>query len=217
MHDERRGPDQAGAAGFLDLVARQRACRAYREDPVDDAVVAEVLRAATFAPSSENKQPWVFVVVRDPQIRAGIGRIMAELWEAGGRAHTERSSSPSLFADVDAGVGGGGIARAPVLVVVAGDTRLVPRQLLGSSIFPAVQNMLLAASSLGLGSALTTLAAVRSRELGELVGLPEEIEPRAVVPLGYPAKPLGPPRRVPFQEKTSRDRYGNPWDAGAHR
>jgi nitroreductase len=84
------------------------------------------------------------------------------------------------------------------------------RATVGSSIFPCVQNMLLAAAALGLGSALTTLGA-HADELRALLALPEHVEPSAVIPLGVPARPLGPPRREPVAEHMHRDRYGTTW------
>jgi nitroreductase len=105
----------------------------------------------------------------------------------------------------------GGVAAAPVLVVVCGDTRLAEPTSLGASVFPAVQNLLLAAHALGLGSALTTLPVLAGEELPTALGLPPEVVPLAVVPLGHLARPLGPPRRRPVSEKTHRDRYGTPF------
>jgi nitroreductase len=105
----------------------------------------------------------------------------------------------------------GGIARAPVLIVVCGDTRLTHPQAMAASVFPAVQNLLLAAHALGLGSALTTLPVLGGNELSELLGLPDGVEPLAVVPLGYPTAPLRPPRRRPLAEKAHLDRYGVPF------
>jgi nitroreductase len=98
-----------------------------------------------------------------------------------------------------------------VLVVVAADTERGFPSTVGSSIFPAIQNLLLAATALGLGSALTTITTAFADELRELLGLPEHIAPQAVVPLGYPARPLGLSRREPFAEHTHRDRFGTPW------
>lgn len=192
------------------VVRSQRACRAFADTPVADELVARVLDAAVHAPSAENGQPWEFVVVRDAQRRADIGALMARAWEAHGRAHSEGRLTPALLADVDAGLTGG-IAAAPVLVVVAADTRRGLRATIASSMFPAVQNLLLAATAVGLGSALTTIATAYAAELRELVGLPEVLDPVAVVPLGVPARPLGPPRREPFAAHTHRERYGTPW------
>ncbi len=82
---------------------------------------------------------------------------------------------------------------------------------MASSIFPAVQNLLLAATALGLGSALTTITTGYRAELQRLLDLPEHVRPVAVIPLGHPARPLGPPRREPFDAHTHRDRYGLRW------
>jgi len=196
--------------GFFDVVRRQRACRAFGDEPVDDATLGRLLEAATFAPSAENRQPWVFVVVRDAGQREAIGAMTRQAWEGGGRAHSEHRLPPGLLADVDAGARGG-VAGAPVLVVVGGDTRLGDRRVLAASVFPAVQNLLLAATAAGLGSSLTTLPLTFGAELAHILELPDEVVPMAVVPIGWPARPLSPPRRVPFTEKTYRDRYGAPW------
>jgi nitroreductase len=195
---------------FFDVVLRQRACRAFTADPVDDDLIERVLQVATFAPSAENRQPWVFVVVRDPERRAAIGDLNRRAWEGGAKSHSEGRLTRSLLDDVDQGAQGG-VAGAPVLVVVGGDTRLGDRRVLAASIFPATQNMLLAAGALGLGAALTTLPLVFGDELAEIAGFPFEVQPMAVVPLGWPARPLGPPRRLPVADKAHRESFGSPW------
>jgi nitroreductase len=193
------------------VVHRQRACRDFSDRPVDDDDVARVLDAATFAPSAENRQPWVFVVVRDGAARATIHELTVRAWEGGGRQFAATRLEKSLLDDVDHGIVGGGYRAAPVLVVVGADTARGHPATVGSSIFPATQNLLLAATALGLGSALTTITTAFADELRELLGLPAHIAPQAVVPLGHPERPLGPPRREPFAEHTHRDRYGSPW------
>lgn len=195
---------------FFDVVHTQRAARTFLPDDVDDETVARILTAATHAPSAENSQPFVFVVVRDPALRAAIGEITAQIWQGGARAYEETRLDPKFLADVDRGAMGG-VAAAPVLVVVCGDTRLTLEVALPSSVFPAVQNMLLAAHALGLGSTLTTLPVVGGSAFTDLLELPPEIVPLAVVPIGHLPKPLGRPRRHPIAEKAHRDRYGNPF------
>jgi nitroreductase len=195
---------------LFDVVHRQRACRSFGDQPVDDDTVEKVLDAATFAPSAENRQPWVFVVVRDAERRSAIGALTRQAWEGGGRAHSEGRLSPGLLADVETGAQGG-VAGAPVLVVVCGDTRLGDRRVLEASVFPAIQNLLLAATALGLGSSLTTLPLVFGGDLATMVGLPAEVLPMAVIPLGWPARPLSPPRRLPLAEKAHRETFGTPW------
>jgi nitroreductase len=194
---------------FFDVVHSQRAARSFLPDDVDDETVARILTAATHAPSAENSQPFVFVVVRDPELRNTIGEMTARIWSGGARAYEEGRLAPAFLADVDRGAMGG-IAAAPVLVVVCGDTRLTVEVALPSSIFPAVQNLLLAAHALGLGSTLTTLPVVAG-ELSALLELPPEVVPLAVVPLGRLPKALGPPRRRPISEKAHLNRYGNPF------
>ncbi len=195
---------------FFAVVHAQRACREFTDDPVPDELVGRVLDAATFAPSAENKQPWEFVVVRDAEARARIGELTRRAWDARGREFSRDRLSPALFAEVDRGATGGA-SDAPVLVVVAADTSRGLAVSVPSSIFPAVQNLLLAAGALGLGSALTTITTAYADELRAAVGLPEHVVPVAVIPLGVPARPLGPPVRNPFTAHTHRERYGAPW------
>ena len=195
---------------FFEVAHRQRACRAFSDEPVPDDVVDRVLKAATFAPSAENRQPWAFVVVRGPACRSLIGELTRKAWEGGGRQHSATRLSPGLMADVDQGATGG-VASAPVVVVVCGDANLAHPRTMEASVFPAVQNLLLAATALGLGSALTTLPLAFSAELGDALALPEHVRPMAVVPLGWPARALGPPRRQPVAAKAHRERYGAGW------
>jgi len=204
------GPGDA-PTGLFDVIRRQRACRDFADRTVDDDDVARVLEAATYAPSAENGQPWVFVVARDGATRAQIHDLTLRAWQGGARAGAALRLEESLLADVDHGIAGGGYLAAPVLVVVAVDTERGFPSTVGSSIFPAIQNLLLAATALGLGSALTTITTAFADELRELLGLPAHIAPQAVVPLGYPARPLGLSRREPFAEHTHRDRFGTPW------
>jgi nitroreductase len=199
-------PDPA----FFDVVLRQRASRQFDDRPVDDELIERCLQAATHAPSAENLQPWVFMVVRDDELRAGIGDLTRRAWRQGGRQHSVGRLEDSLLAEVDRGAEGG-IGTAPVIVVVCGDTAIGLEATLPSSVFLATQNLLLSATALGLGSAMTTLATMFADELRQLLDLPASVRPMAVVPIGWPGRILGPPRRLPVRERAHRDRYGNPW------
>lgn len=99
------------------------------------------------------------------------------------------------------------IHEAPVWILpcMAGAT---PSRTAGSSIYPAVQNMLLAARALGLGATLTTLYLTFEKEVESALGLPADVHSYALLPIGYPIGPFGPVRRVPLAEVVYRDRWG---------
>lgn len=195
---------------FFEVVLTQRAARRFLPDEVDDETITRILTAATHAPSAENSQPFVFIVVRDAALRSTIGALTARIWEGGAKALEAERLTPAFLRDVDQGAMGG-IADAPVLIVVCGDTRLTYTTALPASVFPAVQNLLLAAHALGLGSTLTTLPLLGGAELTEPLGLPPEVQPIAVIPLGHLPRPLGPPRRLPLTQKAHLNRYGTPF------
>ncbi len=195
---------------FFDVVLAQRACRAFADVPVPDTAVEQILEAATHAPSAENSQPWVFVVVRDPDRRERIGALTRRAWRDAAREFSRDRVPPQMFADVDQGAEGG-VAAAPVLIVVAVDTDAVLEPVSASSVLPAIQNLLLGANALGLGSALTTLPMLAADELAAIVELPRHVQPVAVVPVGVPARPLGPPGRKPVAACAHRERFGVGW------
>jgi nitroreductase len=203
--------DARTVSDFFDLVHRQRAHRRFTDAPVDDADVAKLLDAAVHAPSAENRQPWEFVVVRDPAVRSSLFDYAEKAWDAGGRAFAEARLTPGLMADVEHGIGGGGYRDAPVVIVVCADIERGLEVTVPSSIFPATQNLLLAATELGLASALTTISMGFTAELQEMLVLPAHVVPQAVIPIGHPVKRLGPSKRDPFEQHTHRDRYGNAW------
>jgi nitroreductase len=197
-------------ARLFDAIDGQRAHRWFTDDAVADVDVARMLEAAVRAPSAENSQPWVFVVVRDAAVRGAIAGAAQRLWHDVGREHAAANVDAAMLADIDASTAAG-FGGAPVLIVVAADsTRTHPRTF-GSSIFPAVQNLLLAAGALGYGSALTTLATYAADDVRAAVGLPAHLVPVAVVPIGRPATRLGRSRREPIGTKAHRDRYGTPF------
>jgi nitroreductase len=200
----------ASTPEFFDVVLSQRACREFADKPVSDNDLQLILRAATFAPSAMNHQPWTFIIVRSAETRNALAIIMRELWEGGGRQATEGRVPNNLLHDVDLGFTKT-LQDAPVMIVVAGDTCIAPAEQLPWSIYPAVQNLLLAATSLGLGSALTTMANFRASEVQDLTGLPPFLVPMAIVPIGWPARALGKPKRLPLDEKVFLEKHGNRW------
>ena len=195
---------------FFDVVNRQRSCRSFRSDPVADDLIERMLSAATHAPSAENRQPWEFIVIRDTGTRHRVGELMLHAWTNGAQQWSEGRLTASLLDDVDVGMRGG-VANAPVLIAACVDLDRTMEVTTGSSMFPAIQNLLLAATALGLGTALTTIATAFEQQLRALLALPETVRVVAIIPLGWPERTLGPPRRNPFATHTHRETYGTAW------
>lgn len=187
-------------AEFEHLVATQRAIRRFESGAVDDPTIEKVLKAATRAPSARNVQPWRFIVIRDPETKGALGKIFDELGQqfygAGAPDRQPWAEVPVLIAVCGENVFGGGEAGATAL---------------GASVFPAVQNLLLAAHAMGLGTVLTTRWKAREAEVRPLLGLPENVSPFAIVPMGWPESQPGRNRRKPMKEVTYRERFGEPW------
>jgi nitroreductase len=215
-------------ADLFEALHSQGAVRRFRSEPISNGVLREILTAATRAPSARNAQPWVFVAVRDAAIRTEIGRHYLAAWRAA-QAHTaqvdadadikDRPDYPRMMRAVDALATH--LDQAPVLVLCCLDTaqlgsmvdasgRIRAPQSAYASIFPAVQNLMLAARGLGVGSTLTTLALQAEADLRRAVGLPDHLHIAALVPLGYPTRPFRITTRKPLQAVAFLDRWGNP-------
>jgi nitroreductase len=201
-------------AELFTVMGAQRACRRFDPDgKVSDSDLEQMLQAAVHAPSAENKQPWAFVVVRDERTRADLASWWTETWNAGGSEYARQNvSSDALYADLEVAVTARGFAAAPVVVVVCVDTEKVLEIFAQSSIFPAAQNLLLAANALGYGSCLTTgLTLFGVDRVRERLELPDTLSPLAAVYIGQAAHELGPPRRRPASSVTYRETLGTPW------
>lgn len=199
---------------LLAVIHAQRACRRFDPDgKVPESDVEQMLAAAVHAPSAENTQPWTFIVVRDDRNRALLAAWWTETWNAGGGDFVKQSvEDKALVADLEFGCSQGGFAAAPVVIVVCADTDRVPEIYAPPSIYPAVQNMLLAAADLGYGSCLTTgMTTFGVDQVRELLELPQNLIPMAAVYVGVPARKLAPPRRRPATSLTCRERFGTPW------
>ena len=199
---------------LLAVMHAQRACRRFDPDgKVLDADLERMLHAAVRAPSAENIQPWSFVVVRNEEARAQLADWWTETWNAGGGDFVRQSLDDKvLVADLEYGFNRGGFAAAPVVVVVCADTERVPEIYAPSSIYPAVQNLLLAAADLGYASCLTTgLTTFGVDRVREKLQLPDTLLPMAAVYLGRSARKLSPPRRRPAASVTYREQFGNSW------
>jgi nitroreductase len=195
--------------GLFEAIDSQRALRYIKPDPVPDELIRRVLEAAIKAPSGGNSQPWEFLVIRDPQLRAEIGGFYKRSWDAAygdaagramlsGRVYRSAAHLAAHMADV------------PVLLMACVRTDGTPGGTTrGSSIYPAVQNMLLAARGLGLASALTTLHKRYESEIKGLLAVPDDVETAALLPLGYPQDGVsyGPAKRRPLDEVVHFDRW----------
>lgn len=198
---------------FSELAMTQRACRRFDPDAdVPDDDVVTMVSHAVHAPSAENKQPWEFVVVRSLEVRQTFGTMMREVWALGGAEYVKANASPFVAADVTDGIAGGGLDTAPVLIVVCADLEKVLEVWSAASIYPATQNLLLAAAQLGYGSCLTTgLTTAFAEKVRELLALPATLLPMAGIYVGRAAKPLAPPRREPAEQHLHREQFGNAW------
>ncbi|MBI4198271.1 MAG: nitroreductase family protein [Chloroflexi bacterium] len=194
---------------LLDALRTQRSTRRFSRQPVPDEAISSILRAATWAPSAGNRQPWRFVVVRDPALKLRIG----EWYDQGaGTAYgdRQRGNAPQenrepTFSDV------------PVLILVcieATSTNPGPGSefFRGASIYPAMQNLMLAARALGLGTRPTTLHRHHEADIKAYLGIPDRVDIAAIVPLGYPGEGehFGGKRRKPLSEVAFNDRWGQP-------
>jgi nitroreductase len=219
--------------GLFDAMYTARAIRRIKTDPVPDEIITKVLDAAIRAPSGSNAQSWVFIVVKNAEKRKQLGAlyqktsgILLKLYEGAkppphmDPAKYERWWRSVLYLFDHMG-------EAPVLIVpclkqsiwtnaaslpddikarMAGAARLA-----GSSIYPAVQNIILACRAFGLGTVLTTIHAFYEEEVRQILNLPPEIQSYALMPVGYPKGKHGPISRKPVSEVACLDSYGKPW------
>lgn len=199
---------------FVDLVLNQRAHHRFNpHEEVSDADLMTMLTAATHAPSALNTQPWHFIVVRSEESRRAFGAATRARWAATSGAARERNLvSTNLFRELDDGNGQGGLESAPAVIVVCLDTSKIDATHGPSSIYPAVQNLLLSAADLGYGSCMTTGLTGNSTDVvRDRLNLPEYVEPMAAIFVGRPARTLGPPRRIPAELCTHREVFGTRW------
>lgn len=205
-----------GEIGVFEAIYSARAIRRFRPDPVPDELVLRVIEAGTMAPSATNAQPWSFVVIRDPATKRFIQeRYAATFHAAYSRAQNMIESAPSgsqarLMASATHLADH--LAEVPVLLLCCvarygADRPGREGQPRYDSIFPAVQNILLACRAIGLGACLTTLHTAHEREISEHLGIPTEVASPALIPIGFPADRHGPIRRRPVSEVVRWERW----------
>jgi len=221
--------------GLFEAMYSARALRRFKPDLVPDDLITKVLDAAIRAPSGSSEQNWVFVVVKDGEQRK---RISAIYKKAGAfmMPFLDRRERPASLTEKQFNQMMKGakylfenMHEAPVLLFAClktlmwydpdelpaevraaakGSTRMA-----GSSIYPAVQNIILACRGLGLATVLTTIHMLYEDEVKRVLELPPEIQTYALLPIGYPRDKFGPVRRQPVEQVACRDRFGKPWSA----
>ncbi len=195
---------------IFEAINTQRAMRRLKTDPVSEDLIWKVLDAAIRAPSGGNLQPWDFVVVRDPEKKKKIGEWYLDAWnKTYGQAREVMMADPvraRTFRSADHLANN--IADVPVLIFACVNMAGASASGAGPNIFPAVQNLMLAARALGLGTTLTTLHTAHAAEVKELLGVPEGFEALAMIPMGWPKGKFGIGARRPVEDVTYWDGWG---------
>lgn len=220
--------------GLFEAIYSARSLRRFKPDPVPDELISKVLDAAIRAPSGSNQQSWVFVVVKDAAKRKKIG----EIYKRGGALiqafYATRTRASHMSEKDEKRLMGSAMhlmehmgevpvqlfpclkteppgAPPPALSAEMQQAMKVMGRIGGSSIYPAVQNIILACRALGLGTVLTTIHAFFEDEVKSILGLPSEVSTYALMPIGYPTDKFGPVRRRPLSEVAVLDSWGHPW------
>jgi len=199
-----------------DAMRTQRAIRRLKPDPVDDDLVLHLIELALKAPSGSNAQTWEFIVVKDKAVKAKLGRLNRGAFNIyGAIGRRQMKDNPPMLRILEAVQWQADhFADIPVVVVACLNGWIPPWPSIGASslygsIYPSVQNLLLAARAAGLGAALITLPLWSKFLAQRALGLPFKVTPCAVIPLGWPTGKYGPTKRRPVEEVVSLDRYGN--------
>jgi nitroreductase len=199
---------------LFEIMATTRSMRRLKPDPVSPPLIRKILEAGVSARSGGNMQRWRFLVIRDPKVKQTVGAYYKRTWDevvapryrAGEPAPGTSQERFARMLDA-AQYLAGHIHEAPVWIVPCMEGAN-PTRTAGSSIYPAVQNMLLAARALGLGATLTTLYLNFEKEVEAALGLPADVHSYALLPVGYPMGRFGPVRRVPLGDVVFDDHWG---------
>jgi nitroreductase len=223
--------------GLFEAIYSARSLRRLKPDPVPEALITKILDAAVRAPSAGNAQNWAFVVVRDPEQRQKLGAIYRKASDIAAAVYAARGRPSHLTEQQFARMLGTGghlwahLGDAPVLLVPCQHRPVVPpREALppdiaahyenelayvdrirGASIYPAVQNIILACRGLGLGTVITTNHIRCEDELKAVLGIPDDVATFALMPIGWPLDKFGPLSRRPLAEIAHADRWGAAW------
>lgn len=201
------------------IMQTTRAMRRLKPDPVPDELILRILQAGQWAANGGANQRWRFLVIKDRSIKERV-----QVWYK--KAFDEVVGPRYLGSEPPPGSTVGRYRRqhdaveyltdhyheAPVWIVACQDDgEETPTRSAGASIYPAVQNMLLTARALGLGSTLTSRHLRHEKEVEEILGLPPGVHSYAILPIGYPMGNFGPVRRGPLADVVYQDHWGEPY------
>jgi nitroreductase len=199
---------------LLDTIHTQRAIRHYSDKPVTEDDLSTVLEAAVRAPNAGNRQQWRFVVIRDRETKRRFGDWYLRAWSAtvDRMGDDDRASQPYRS--------GGELAAQmediPVLILACIEKGTGPPaeglDTRGATIYPAVQNLMLVARSLGLDTVITTMHTQFETDVKSYLDIPDDFDTAALIPLGYPAEGVAFSRslRGPLADVVFLDRWGRP-------
>lgn len=201
----------------FEIMSTTRAMRRLKPDPVPDELIHKILRAGQWAASGGNNQRWRFLVVKDPEIKKKVQVYYKRAFdEVVGPRYAASAPPPGVDAErykrQHAAVEylTDHYHEAPVWIVTCLQDGANANRTAGSSIYPSVQNMLLAARALGLGSTLTTRHTMYEKEVDAALGIPEGFHSYAILPIGWPMGRFGPLGRGPLKDVVYEDRWGQP-------
>ena len=199
-----------GVNDIWEVMFTQRAIRYWVEEPVSRELIERVIEAASKAPSGSNHQPWMFVVAdRDP-VKTSIAEALRDYYEEGplktlveSSQKTEDSSQRLMMSGAENFFTN--LRTAPAIIIpclykLSSPTSEMNTLVAGSSIYLAVQNMLLAARALGLGTLMTTSHSLIEEIIRDVCKIPDDAQPAALIPIGFPAVKFGPTKRKPVRD-----------------
>ncbi len=205
---------------FFDVIQTARAMRRYKPAPIPQEVLEQLIEAAHLGPSGSNRQSRHWIVARDPEVkqqladlnRVGVSQYLVHNREAA-NPHVDQGRRERFLAAVEHQMNH--LHEVPAIVIACADLVRAPQGSFGegaaaaTEVWGAVQNLLLAARALEIGSVPTTLAFIGDgrAQAQEVLNLPDHILPMVLIPLGYPTGNFGPIRRRPLDEVLHWDRY----------
>ncbi len=211
---------------IYEAMSTLRAVRRLRPDPIPEDVLKRVLTAATWAPTGGNQQGWRIILVRDPAKKQTLEDLYRPLWDAYAEGYANRLEKMPEDERVKSGraLEAGNylsthLHEVPAIAVFTFNPAMMaitdagldrPSVVGGGSVYPAVQNLLLACRNEGLGCVLTTLLCMEEKQVCELLEIPEGWYTCAHVPIGYAVGGgHGPITRRPAEEMAFTDSFGN--------